>query len=145
MGKLFVICLLLLPVKLWGQSASEAEIKRLEQVELEAVHKGDTATLFKLWSPHYVVNNPYNQIVTVKQIIGFIREGKIDYSSVERIVEKVTLTQNVGIAMGKEIVTPEKATENAGKKVTRRYTDVWVKTSSGWRLTARQATNILVE
>ncbi|MBO0953275.1 nuclear transport factor 2 family protein [Fibrella forsythiae] len=145
MEKIFVICLLLLPVKLWGQSANEAEIKRLEQVELEAVHKGDTVTLFKLWSPNYVVNNPYNQIVTVKQIIGFIREGKIDYSSVERIVEKVTLTQNVGIAMGKEIVTPEKATENVGKKVTRRYTDVWIKTSSGWRLIARQATNILVE
>lgn len=145
MEKLLALFFLLLATESFSQSRAETEIRQLEQLELEAVHKGDTATLFKLWSKDYVVNNPYNQVVTVKQIVGFIKEGKIDYSSVERIVEKVTLTQNLGIAMGKEIVTPEKATDNAGKKVTRRYTDVWIKTKDSWQLTARQATNIAVE
>lgn len=145
MEKLLTIVFLLLATESFSQSRTETEIRRLEQLELEAVYKGDTATLFKLWSKDYVVNNPYNQVVTVNQIVGFIKEGKIDYSSVERIVEKVTLTQNLGIAMGKEIVTPEKATDNAGKKVTRRYTDVWIRTKDGWQLTARQATNIVVE
>ncbi|GLU55204.1 hypothetical protein Dfri01_46650 [Dyadobacter frigoris] len=83
--------------------------------------------------------------MTVNQIVRFIREGKIDYSSVERIVEKVTITENLGIAMGKEIVTPENAIQNSRKKVFRRYTDVGIETINGWRLTARQATNILVQ
>ena len=47
--------------------------------------------------------------------------------------------------MSKEITTPEKNTENAGKTVTRRYTNIWLKTKGIWLLTARQATNIVVE
>ncbi|MFT4032607.1 MAG: hypothetical protein QM669_09310 [Siphonobacter sp.] len=54
-------------------------------------------------------------------------------------------TENLGIAMGKEIVTPQRATQNAGKKVTRRYTDVWINTKGTWHLIARQATNSTVE
>ena len=34
--------------------------------------------------------------------------------------------------------------ENDGKTATRRHTDVWVKDKTGWHLTIRQATNILI-
>lgn len=40
-----------------------------------------------------------------------------------------------------DMVKPEGAIANAGKKVTRRYTDIWMKDQKTWRLTARQATN----
>ncbi len=77
--------------------------------------------------------------------MGFIRRGRIGYSSVDRIIEKITITQNIAIVMGKEIVKPENATQNAGKTVTRRDTSIWVKTKGIWQLTARQATNILTQ
>jgi hypothetical protein len=34
---------------------------------------------------------------------------------------------------------------NPGKKVRRRYTDVWIKDENGWKLTVRQATIVSVE
>ncbi|MEO8766236.1 MAG: hypothetical protein ABI416_18180 [Ginsengibacter sp.] len=47
--------------------------------------------------------------------------------------------------MGKEIVGPKGITANAGKIVTRRFTNIWMKTTDGWKLTARQATIIPVK
>jgi len=40
-------------------------------------------------------------------ILGFIRAGEIDYSTVNRIVERVTFTENIAIAMGREVVKPQ--------------------------------------
>ena len=125
-----------------AQSNEETEIRRLEQLEITTEQKGDTAALLNLWANEFVVNNPYGEIVTVPQILGFIRLGQIDYSTVERKVEKVTIVENLAIAMGKEIVTPEKATNNAGKTVTRQYTNIWMKRANGWRMVGRQATII---
>ncbi len=133
------------PFALYAQSKTETEIRQLEQRELEAIHKSDTAMLLRMWSKNFVVNNPYGQIVTVPEILTFIREGKIDYSTVERNVERVTIVENIAICMGKEIVTPEKATENAGKKVIRQYTNIWMKEKGGWRMVARQATIVKIE
>ncbi|NML36780.1 nuclear transport factor 2 family protein [Chitinophaga sp. G-6-1-13] len=123
----------------------EKEIRRLEQQEVVAIQKADTTTLLQIWSKDFVVNNPYGQIVTLPQILAFIREGKIDYTSFERIIERVTIVDNIAITMGKEIVIPEKATQHADKKVTRQYTDVWMKTKDGWREVARQATIVNIE
>jgi hypothetical protein len=145
----FIFALLTLFVltqtSIYGQTNSEKQIRKLENQEKQAVLKGDTTTLYKLWSPNYVVNAPMNAVATIKQIKGFLSEGQIDYTSFDRIIEKITFTGDIAIVMGKEITTPEKNTENAGKTVTRRYTNIWMKTKGVWLLTARQATNILVE
>lgn len=129
----------------FSQSKEEAEIRRLEQLEITTVQKGDTTALLNIWAKEFVVNNPYGQIVTVPQIFGFIRSGQIDYSTVERKVEKVTLVENIAISMGKEIVTPQNTTNNAGKTVTRQFTNIWIKRSDSWRMVARQATIISME
>jgi hypothetical protein len=130
---------------IYGQTNNENQIRKLEAQEKEAILKGDTTMLYKLWSPNYVVNAPMNVVATINDIKGFLREGKIDYTSFDRVIEKVTFTGNIAIVMGKEITTPEKNTENAGKIVIRRYTNIWMKTKGIWLLTARQATNIVVE
>lgn len=129
----------------WAQHKDEPEIRRLEALEIMTVQRGDTAALFRLWHNEFVVNNPYNQVVTRPQILAFIRQGQIDYSTVQRVVEKVTIVENVAIAMGHEIVTPQRATAFAGKVETRQYTNVWLKTKTGWRLTARQASIVGVK
>ena len=46
--------------------------------------------------------------------------------------------------MGHDIVKPQGDMQNAGKTVTRRFTDIWMKDETGWLLTARQATIISV-
>jgi hypothetical protein len=129
----------------FGQQATEAEIARLEQLEGRSVTQGDTATLFRLWAKDFVVNNPDNRVVTAQQVRAFMRTGKIDYGSFQRIIEKITVVDNVAIAMGHELTTPQRQTANAGKTVTRRYTDVWVRQAGAWHLAARQATNVTVQ
>ena len=139
------IALLVSAAPAWAQHKDEPEIRRLEELEITTVQRGDTATLFRLWNKDFVVNNPYNQVVTRPQILAFIRQGQIDYSTVRRVVEKVTIVENVAIAMGHEIVTPQRATAFAGQVETRQYTNVWLKTKAGWRLTAQQASIVAVK
>ena len=130
---------------IYAQTNSEKQIRKLENQEKEAILKGDTTTLFKLWSPNFVVNTPYSGVATIKEIKRFLSSGQVDYTSLDRIIEKITFTGDIAIVMGKEIITPEKNTQNAGKTVTRRFTNIWMKTKGVWLLTARQATNIVVE
>lgn len=130
----------------WAQQATAtAEINQLEQQEGQAMMRRDTTQLRQLWSPTYVVNNPDGMIVTVPQILAFLRGGQIDYSTLQRIVEKVTVTGDVAVAMGREVITPQRNTSNAGHVVTRRYTDVWQRQGGAWHLLARQATNVEVK
>jgi hypothetical protein len=128
-----------------AQSDRDSSIKKLEQQEAAAMLKGDTLSLSKLWSPNYVVNNPLNVVVDVKTIKWLIRNGKIDYTSFDRIIDKITYTENLAVVMGTEVVKPERNTENSGKIVNRRYTHVWINTKGTWLLVARQATNIEVK
>jgi hypothetical protein len=128
-----------------AQNNEDALIRNLEQQEAAAMLKGDTSSLVRLWSPKYVVNNPLNAVVDVNTIKWLIRTGKIDYTSFERIIDRITFNENLAVVMGTEVVKPEKITANSGKTVNRRYTDVWMKTNEKWLLVARQATNIEVQ
>ncbi len=42
--------------------------------------------------------------------------------------------------MGKEVLIPQGTSENTGKTVTRRFTNIWMKEKNVWKLIARQAT-----
>ncbi len=142
----------LLPVMLFAsihssavaQQKNETEIRNLEKMEAEAILKSDTIALYKLLSSQIVVHNPENSIVTFDKIMERIKSGKIDYSAFERIIEKITFVENIAIVMGKETITPKGVTTNAGKDVTRSFTNIWMKDKISWRLTARQATIISV-
>ncbi|MDB5234705.1 MAG: hypothetical protein JWR44_1698 [Hymenobacter sp.] len=128
-----------------GQAAVVAEITRLEEMEREAILKSDTATLHRLWGKDFVVHNPQNRVVTSRQAMARLRDGRIDYASFERTIEKITISGNVAVTMGQEILKPANKAENAGKTVTRRYTNVWMRTAGTWQMLARQATIIQVQ
>ncbi len=128
-----------------AQQNNETEIRNLEKMEGEAFVKKDTATLFNLFSPQLVVNSPLNRVATLEDIKRLLRIGKIDLTSSGKNIEKITFINNMAVVMGQDIIKPEGAMEGAGKTVTRRYTDVWIKEESGWKLTVRQATNISVQ
>ena len=128
----------------FAQENNETEIRNLEKLEGESFVKKDTATLFNLFSPQLVVNTPLNRVATLEDIKRLLRIGKIDLTSSGKNIEKITFINNMAIVMGQDVITPQGAMAGAGKTVTRRYTDVWIKDENSWRLTVRQATNILV-
>ena len=129
-----------------AQDPREAEIKRLENLERESVLKGDSAVLFgKIWSSNMVVNTPANVVGTVEGTKAMLRSGNLSYLSFERNIEKITFTDNVAIVMGSEIIKPQGNQLNAGKTVSRRFTNVWLYKNNAWSIIARQATIIKVE
>ncbi len=127
-----------------AQESDETVIRRLENEEREAILKGDTMKLSQLMSFKIVVQNPENAIVGFKQIIDRVKTGKINYASFERLIEKVTLFNNTSIVMGQEVLIPQGSTQNTGKTITRRFTNVWMKEKNTWKLTARQATIVSI-
>ncbi len=127
-----------------AQQSEEAVIRRLENAEREAILQADTTMLHQLMSTKIVVQNPENAIVNFRQIIDRVKAGKINYASFERLIEKVTFIGNSSIVMGKEVLVPQGLSQNAGKTITRRFTNIWMKENNIWKLTARQATIVSV-
>lgn len=131
---------------LLAQDARESEIRRLENLERESVLKSDSLALFdKIWSPNMVINTPANVVGTVEGTKALLRSGGLSYLSFERNIEKITFNDNIAIVMGGETLKPQGKQMNAGKTVTRRFTNVWMSPNNRWSIVARQATIIKVE
>ena len=147
MKKIIIILSLVLAAPcLFAQNGDiEVEIKKLEQQEVQAVLTKDTVTLKKLWDKNYVVNNPDNKIVSANANPldrPVLRTPRISFT---REVEHVTITGNIAVSMGNETVVPAGDLPKAGMTVKRRYTNVWMKTGSEWKLVARHANIICQE
>jgi hypothetical protein len=125
---------------------TEDDIRKLEDLERQAVLQADSNALFnRYWSPGMVVNTPANRVGTVEGTKAALRGGKLNYASFERITELIKLDGNTAVAMGKEVLAPQGQSDHAGKRVTRRYMNVWVFGDGSWKMMARQATIISVE
>jgi ketosteroid isomerase-like protein len=120
-----------------SREAIEREVRRLDAQEADAVLRGDFALVDALWADDFIVNNPSNAV-------GFAREGRVRtgvtvYSAFQRVPESVAVRGDVVIVMGREVVMPKAPSANAGRTLHRRYTNIWMKTAQGWKLTARHA------
>jgi len=142
--KLFFIAVFFANYSL-AQHPDESTIRKLEDQERSAIFRGDTVMLAQLMSRKIIVQNPENAIVNYRQIIDRVKAGKINYSSFERNIENISFIENISVVMGMETLVPQGASQNAGKTIKRRFTNVWMKENNAWKLTARQATIISIE
>lgn len=116
-----------------------SEIRKLEQMEVEAVLKKDTLTLLKLWDKDYVVNAPDNKInfagkTTLDRPV--LRRSRTSFT---RDVEQIIIKGNTVFSMGSETVVPSDNQSDAQLTVKRRYTNIWMKQDGAWKLVARHA------
>jgi hypothetical protein len=127
------------------QPSDEATIRQLDSLDVVAFLKNDTSTMVnKIWAKDYVVMNPFNNILVVKDVLKLMSNQKITQIPFKRTIEKITFANNTAFVMGIEIPDVSKAAAGVPKSVSspRRFTNVWTKYPEGWRLTGRQATNI---
>jgi hypothetical protein len=93
--------------------------------------------------PNLRVNAPNNRILTREDLIAMVRSGAIRNEAFERTPEMVVITGDVGVVMGREVVYPGAASEQAqmyGRKtLNRRYTNVYLREGGVWRHLARHA------
>jgi ketosteroid isomerase-like protein len=107
----------------------------------EAFAAQDADAVAALCAKDLVVNTPANRVARLEQVLGFFRAGRMNYESADVTIEALDTRPDHVVIMGEEVVKPQGASANAGKTVSRRFTDVWRKESDGkWRLTIRQAT-----
>jgi ketosteroid isomerase-like protein len=101
----------------------------------------DIERVSALFASDLIVNTPRNRVARREQVLGFFREGRLNYESAEATLEALDVRGDQVVLMGEEVVKPRGAAANAGKTVHRRFTDVWRRGPDGkWLLTIRQAT-----
>ncbi len=119
-------------------------IRKLDQAHASAILHSDAAALDSLMSNNITVNHPTNRIVNEKaELMKLIGEGVIKYTSFERTPETFLFYTDMIVVMGSEIVTPAKGAPNEGKKIPRRYTNIWMQNNGKWKLTIRHAHNVM--
>ena len=128
-----------------AQQADTTVIRELELVNRQAVLKLDTTALYRIFAPEMIVNTPANFTATLPMVKRFFRLGQIDYTYFDIDIEKISIVENVAIVTGQEVVKPQGNSDYVGKKVTRRYTDVYMKRNGNWQMIGRQATVATIE
>lgn len=128
-----------------NNSKAEAEIRKLEQTGATAILNGDTNTLKQNWAPEFLVNTPRNEITGTRDSILLIQKaGVIDYSTYEKVIERMQFQKNIVITMGHETLVSKNDTRTAkaGQVYKRRFTNIWMKKNGKWQLIARHASVI---
>ena len=120
------------------------QIEQLEEKQVQAILKSDIDTLKSIWSEDLHVNNPFNMVVDREQVIQNIKSTLIEYSEYRQEPEYYGVFNDVVIVMGKETTIPIGNNPNKGKKLTRRYTDVYKLINGEWKEIARHA-NVVEE
>ena len=128
-----------------GNSKTEAEIRALEQTGANAILNGDTNTLKQIWAPEFLVNTPRNEITGTRDSILLIQKaGMIDYSTYDKVIERMQFQENIVITMGHETLVSRNNTPaaKAGQIYKRRFTNIWMKKNGKWQQIARHASII---
>ena len=128
----------------------EAQIRKtveaIDDEEPAGVLKGDPTAQTRFWAPDMTVNGPGNRVIHHDQILGLMKQHTgLQYSSFERHREATVVRRNCAVTMGYEIVVPKGNVPNSGKTINRRYTNIYYFEVGGWRVIARQATNVSVQ
>jgi ketosteroid isomerase-like protein len=144
---LFLIAFSISTIAVYAQdnAKAEAEIRALEQTGAKAILNGDTNTLKQIWAPEFLVNTPRNEITGTRDSIFLIQKaGMIDYSTYEKVIERMQFQENIVITMGHETLVSKNDTPaaKAGQIYKRRFTNIWMKKNGKWQLIARHASII---
>jgi|SRR6185312_2430142 len=122
---------------------NESEIRDIENKRVEAILNQDLPAFFNFFASGFVATNPMNKIATKDEVFEIFRKGLAgNVSSFKADIEKITFVNGIAIVMGLETLQPKGASMHAGKTVSRRFTNVWIKNGDAWKITARQATII---
>lgn len=131
-------------LSIFAQSSDEQIIQNLEAAGTPAFLKTDTIFLKKMWHPDYVVRNPFNKIVGVKEIMTLIKVMKITQVEFESIIDKITINEDIATVMGYDEPNVKTAKDGVANEVKnqRIFTSIWRRQNGNWRMIAHQATNV---
>ena len=131
--------------QLQTDASDESTVRALDDQERLVALNRDVPELERLWSENFIVNAPNNRVVLGRQgnLDAFVRSGIINFSTFDRSIEFIQVDGPFAAIMGLETVVPNEDAPSAGlvagQQVHRRFTNIWRKEGSTWRLYWRHA------
>jgi len=121
---------------------SEAGLRAANRHHSRIMGAGDEQAFAQFLHPNFIINGPQNICGGRDQILRLSQGGAFTTENCQTRVERVSLTGNVGIVMGDDMVTPADGSLLAAwfgtTPLRRRFTDVYIFEDGGWLLLARQ-------
>ncbi len=129
----------------WDNDAAVQEVLKLRAKGIAAIITTGPTADSEHYSSTFVANTPANSIVTGQQMIKNFGAG-FSYKAVEQHLDYAgSHGPDIVVLMGEEVVVPGVGSPNAGKRIHRRFTDVFRKESGEWRYDLRHANVISIE
>lgn len=127
------------------QARIRRSVAAIDDAECAAVLRGNEKDLDRVWAEDMIVNSPANQVTPVAAARERVRtKTGLQYRTFERHREATIVRSHSAVTMGYEVVVPKGNDPDSGRTIHRRYTNVYALEDDGWRLIARQATNISI-
>lgn len=121
----------------------EASLRAADAEQMRIIVEEDAEAQERFMHPNYILNGPANAVRRKPEQVAALARGDIASERFERTIEGTAITGPVGIVMGREMVTPDPASQlgrlHPGQSLQRRFTNVFLWEDGRWRFLARQA------
>jgi hypothetical protein len=130
----------------WADDPNVQSVLAQRKISLEAMMAGRLSAETERYSSTFVANTPNNTVVPGAQLLELFAAGTVSYEHVEqRIDYAASHGPDMVVIMGEEIVVPGEGAANAGRRIHRRFTDVFRRENGEWRHDLRHANVIEIE
>ncbi len=130
----------------WDNDPAVQEVLKLRRAAILAMTTTGATAESERYSSTFVANTPGNAVVKGEQMRRAFASGSVSYAAVEM---KLDYAGSHGpamvVLMGEEVVVPGPTARDAGKRIHRRFTDVFRKEDGEWRHDVRHSNVISVE
>jgi ketosteroid isomerase-like protein len=117
----------------------EQDVRAAEQRHLNAFRANDAAAIEALFSDDFLVNSPRYEVIDKGQLMNLVRSGVINTASFTQSIENIRRYGDIAVVMGADTAVFSPPAPNAGRKIARRFTDIWRFQNGQWRFVARHA------
>jgi ketosteroid isomerase-like protein len=120
-------------------SSWEQDVRAAEQRHLTAFRSNDAGAIEALLSDDFLVNSPRYDLQDKGQLMGLVRSGVLNVSSFAQSIENIRRYGDIAVVMGADTVVFAPPAPTAGRKIARRFTDIWRFQNGQWNFVARHA------
>lgn len=130
----------------WADDPAVAEVLELRERSIAAMTSTGPTPETERYSSTFVANTPGNAVVSGEQMRAAFARGSVRYAHVEQRLEYAgSHGPDLVVLMGEEVVVPGPGAANEGKRIHRRFTDVFRKENGEWRHDLRHANVVSIE
>ena len=136
----FVLALLVAFAPTVATADTADQIEQLEQQRSQAIVNGDMDTLDALYANEFYYNRAGGDSLSKAAYFAFLQSGDIKVRRAVRDEVTIRVYGDTAVVTGVQHIDAHLKGQDT--KVNLRYLHVWVNGPGGWKLVARQATNL---